>query len=83
MSDDRKLFDYSGTLSDQGDRKSWRPEATSAHRRVDGWEAYKNWLSRVKEEKGPRSRVDRSLYTWKGYKDWTEKVKQNWDNEEQ
>ncbi len=81
MSDDRKNFEFSQPRNDSGDAKTWYPESGS-RQRVDGWEAYKNWLNRVKEDKGRRSRMDRSLYTWKGYKDWAEKIKQCWDKDE-
>ena len=82
MSDDGKHDDYSGRGRRENHAKPLRPGAVAANRRVDGWEAYRNWLTRVREDKGRRSRVDRSLYTWKGYKDWTEKIKQNWDSED-
>ncbi len=44
----------------------------------DGWQQYRNWISKAPVPQKRRSGIDPSLYTWKGYRSWTELVKRNW-----
>ena len=46
---------------------------------ADGWQQYRQWISKAPAPRGRRSGIDPSLYTWKGYRSWTEQVKRNWD----
>lgn len=49
---------------------------------VNGWDAYRRWLSRVQLPDKRRTSMDPSLYTWKGYRNWAEKVRRDWTPEE-
>jgi hypothetical protein len=49
---------------------------------ADGWQQYRQWISKAPAPRGRRSGIDPSLYTWKGYRSWTEQVKRNWDADE-
>lgn len=46
---------------------------------ADGWQQYRQWISKAPAPRGRRSGIDPSLYTWKGYRSWSEQVKRNWD----
>jgi hypothetical protein len=48
---------------------------------ADGWEHYRQWVSKAPAPRGRRSGIDPSLYTWKGYRNWTEQVRRNWTPE--
>ena len=48
---------------------------------ADGWQQYRQWISKAPAPRGRRSGIDPSLYTWKGYRNWTEQVKRNWTDE--
>ena len=45
---------------------------------ADGWEHYRQWVSKAPAPRGRRSGIDPALYTWKGYRNWTEQVRRNW-----
>ena len=45
----------------------------------DGWQQYRQWISKAPAPRGRRVGIDPSLYTWKGYRNWSEEVKRNWD----
>ncbi len=53
-------------------------EASSAANDADGWQQYRQWISRAPAPKSRRNGIDPSLYSWKGYRNWTEQVKRNW-----
>ncbi len=59
------------------------PEETTpaAANDADGWQQYRQWISKAPAPRGRRSGIDPSLYTWKGYRNWTEQVKRNWTDE--
>lgn len=46
----------------------------------DGWQQYRQWISKAPAPRKRRSGVDPSLYTWKGYRSWTEQVKRKWSD---
>lgn len=49
---------------------------------ADGWEAYNNWLERVRQQPGPTSRqavISKALYSLSSYKSWAEKAKGAFD----
>ena len=48
---------------------------------LDGWEAYRNWLTGSVPVRRERSRPDHSISTWKGYKSWSEKIRRTWADE--
>ena len=45
---------------------------------ADGWQQYRQWISKAPAPRGRRVGIDPALYTWKGYRNWTEQVKRNW-----
>ena len=45
---------------------------------ADGWDHYRQWVSKAPAPRGRRSGIDPALYTWKGYRNWTEQVRRNW-----
>ena len=46
---------------------------------ADGWQQYRQWISKAPAPRGRRVGIDPALYTWKGYRNWSEQVKRNWD----
>jgi len=44
----------------------------------DGWQQYRQWISKAPVPHSRRMGVDPSVYTWKGYRSWTEQIKRNW-----
>ena len=54
-------------------------DAQPAANDSDGWEQYRQWVSKAPAPRGRRVGIDPSLYTWKGYRNWSEQVKRNWD----
>ncbi len=75
--------DYTRDAEDQGNTTS-REAATgspaSEQSEQDGWQQYRQWISKAPAPRGRRSGVDPSLYTWKGYRNWTEQIKRNWSD---
>jgi hypothetical protein len=53
---------------------SLKPAANDA----DGWQQYRQWISKAPAPRGRRVGIDPALYTWKGYRSWTEQVKRDW-----
>lgn len=45
---------------------------------ADGWQQYRQWISKAPAPRGRRVGIDPALYTWKGYRNWTEQVKRSW-----
>ena len=45
---------------------------------ADGWQQYRQWISKAPAPRGRRVGIDPALYTWKGYRNWTEQVRRNW-----
>jgi hypothetical protein len=45
----------------------------------DGWQQYRQWISKAPAPRGRRVGIDPALYTWKGYRNWSEQVKRNWE----
>lgn len=49
---------------------------------ADGWDAYNNWLDRVRQQPRPTSRqavVSKSLYSISSYKNWADKARSAFD----
>ena len=46
---------------------------------ADGWEHYRNWISKAPAPRGRRTGIDPALCSWKGYRRWTEQVRRNWN----
>ncbi len=51
---------------------------------ADGWQQYRQWVTKAPAPRGRRVGIDPALYTWKGYRNWSEQIKRNWqpDGEE-
>lgn len=56
-------------------------DAQPAANDADGWQQYRQWISKAPAPKGRRVGIDPALYTWKGYRSWTEQIRRNWDPE--
>ena len=54
-------------------------DAQPAANDSDGWEQYRQWVSKAPAPRARRVGIDPSLFTWKGYRNWSEHVKRNWD----
>jgi hypothetical protein len=46
---------------------------------ADGWQQYRQWVTKAPAPRGRRTGIDPALYTWKGYRNWSEQVKRNWN----
>lgn len=57
------------------------PPAEPAANDADGWQQYRQWISKAPAPRGRRVGIDPSLYTWKGYRNWTEQVRRNWTSD--
>ncbi len=56
-------------------------EREETRKPVDGWAAYRSWLTGSPAVPRERNRPDHSIYTWKGYKNWSEKIRRSWVDE--
>jgi len=54
------------------------PPPEPAANDADGWQQYRQWISKAPAPRGRRVGIDPALYTWKGYRNWTEQVRRNW-----
>ncbi len=45
---------------------------------ADGWQQYRQWISKAPTTRSARSGIDPALYSWKGYRDWSDQVKRTW-----
>ena len=81
--------DYTGSNDERGLPAHDGPETASpsrlpkgvGERPRDGWQAYKNWLSRVTADERKRAPLDPAVYTWKGYHRWADEVKRSWKSD--
>lgn len=51
---------------------------------AEGWEAYNNWLDRVRQQAGPTSRqavIAKALYSVSSYKNWADKARDAFDKD--
>lgn len=58
----------------RGDVRPQQPAANDA----DGWQQYRQWITKAPAPRSRRAGIDPTLYTWKGYRNWSEKIKRNW-----
>lgn len=74
--------DYRTDVGSQADKSddSVAPNAQAAND-ADGWQQYRQWISKAPAPRGRRVGIDPALFTWKGYRNWTEQVKRSWDSE--
>lgn len=81
---DRKNLRWNGDFSTDTESQSkektdekLKPPVTAAND-ADGWQQYRQWISKAPAPRGRRVGIDPALYTWKGYRTWTEQVRRNW-----
>jgi len=76
----RWVDDYSTDAEPQADapEKPATPAEPAAND-ADGWQQYRQWISKAPAPRGRRVGIDPALYTWKGYRNWSEQVKRNWE----
>lgn len=72
--------DFSTDSESSPETETVTPAAPAAND-ADGWQQYRQWISKAPAPRGKRSGIDPSLYTWKGYRNWTEQVKRSWDSD--
>ena len=56
-------------------------DALPAANDSDGWQQYRQWISKAPAPRGRRVGIDPALYSWKGYRSWTEQIRRNWEPE--
>ena len=72
--------DYSTDAESKTDKSSDAVTPTQpAANDADGWQQYRQWISKAPSPRGRRVGIDPALYTWKGYRNWSEQVKRDWD----
>jgi hypothetical protein len=54
-------------------------DALPAANDSDGWQQYRQWISKAPAPRGRRVGIDPALYSWKGYRSWTEQIRRNWE----
>ena len=62
--------DEIGTEAESGAKESdgeLTPETPAAND-ADGWQQYRQWISKAPAPRGRRVGIDPALYTWKGYR---------------
>lgn len=76
----RWVDDYSTDEKSPADKpaKAVSPEEPAAND-ADGWQQYRQWISKAPAPRGRRVGIDPALYTWKGYRNWSEQVKRSWE----
>jgi hypothetical protein len=83
MSDPKRAVDpavVSGQV-EPADPATRRSKFNSA---TDGWEAYNDWLGRVRPKPGATSRqavIAKALYSVSSYKNWADKAKDAFDKD--
>lgn len=70
--------DYS-TEAEQSEDVRRVPNPRQAANDADGWEHYRQWVSKAPAPRRRRTGIDPSLYTWRGYRNWTDQVRRNWN----
>ena len=75
-----KWADAFGTDADADAKQAESPVPPDqpAANDADGWQQYRQWISKAPAPRGRRGGIDPSLYSWKGYRNWTEQVRRNW-----
>ena len=80
---DSKNINWAGDFSTEAESEAKEtdnglPAAEPAANDADGWQQYRQWISKAPAPRGRRVGIDPALYTWKGYRNWTEQVRRNW-----
>lgn len=80
---DSKNLNWAEEFSTDAESPAKEPDAglqpqQPAANDADGWQQYRQWISKAPAPRGRRVGIDPALYTWKGYRNWTEQVRRNW-----
>lgn len=85
MSDNKHLKWADDIGTDAGSTADKLDDAVSsdqpAANDADGWQQYRQWISKAPAPRGRRVGIDPALYSWKGYRNWTEQVRRNWSQD--
>lgn len=81
---DSKHLRWADDYSTDAESKTDAPDkpvtpAAPAANDADGWQQYRQWISKAPAPRGRRVGIDPALYSWKGYRNWSEQVKRNWE----
>ena len=76
-------IDYSTDAESQPDKiaATVAPRDPAAND-ANGWQQYREWISKAPAPRGRRVGIDPSLYTWKGYRSRSEQVKRDWSRDQ-
>jgi len=76
----RWVDDYSTEAKSPTDESAKAvPPKEPAANDADGWQQYRQWISKAPAPRGRRVGIDPALYSWKGYRNWSEQIKRNWE----
>jgi hypothetical protein len=84
MSDPKRVVD-DAVGNDPGEPPDAAARRSKFGAAADGWEAYNNWLDRVRQKPGAPSRqavIAKALYSVSSYKSWADKAKDAFDKGE-
>jgi hypothetical protein len=84
MSDPKRVVD-DAVGNDPGEPADAAARRSKFGAAADGWEAYNNWLDRVRQKPGAPSRqavIAKALYSVSSYKSWADKAKDAFDKGE-
>ncbi|HQR48398.1 MAG TPA: hypothetical protein PL152_03625 [Steroidobacteraceae bacterium] len=80
------MTDHKNPSSDPAPAETAEPSAPGRRSKfgaaADGWDAYNDWLERVRAQQGRISRqavVAKSLYTVSSYRNWADKARDAFD----
>jgi hypothetical protein len=72
-------LDYSTDAESKSDKTATTVAPSDpAANDANGWQQYREWISKAPAPRGRRAGIDPALYTWKGYRSWSEQVKRDW-----
>ncbi len=80
---DRKNLSWADGFGTDADAKASKSDEKvnadqPAANDANGWQQYRQWISKAPAPRGRRVSIDPALYSWKGYRNWTEQVRRNW-----
>ena len=73
-----KWADSFGTDTERDAKDATLDNKEPAANDADGWQQYRQWISKAPTTRSARSGIDPALYSWKGYRDWSDQVKRTW-----
>lgn len=80
---DTKKFNWAADYNSEAEPQPDTVDAavapsTPAANDANGWQQYREWISKAPAPQSRRAGIDPALYTWKGYRTWSEQVKRDW-----